>query len=239
MPVYPQRAIPVSGAWRIHPRPEMLPRLTHDGPGLNRYDDPYGQYTVRYVAENLTGALLETMARFRPAPEAEALLATVEGLDAESDDHLDPIDGLRDWLAVQRVGRVSLAEPGGEVVDVHDPALLRDLDKHPLIRAALDQSGLGTVLSPARLDEGIVRLGGPLGRPVTQAVGRAVREWLPTVAGLAYRSRLDDEEWCWALWDDTGVDVRAEPLNPAHRHHRRAVQHAAQLLEIQIPGEWQ
>jgi hypothetical protein len=238
VPDYAPRPLPEAGAWRVHPQPDLLPRLTHDGPGLNRYDDPLGRYAVRYVAEDLTGAMLETLARFRPAPAAEALLAGIDGVTDDEVDYLDPVDGVRDWLAVQQLGRVSLTAPG-VLLDVHDPGLLRDLDKHPLVRAALEQSGLGTPLNPARLDEGIVRLGGPLGRPVTQALGRAVREWLPEVAGLAYRSRLDDEEWCWAIWDDTAVEIRVEPLDPAHRHHRRAVQHAAQLLEIGLPPEWQ
>lgn len=237
MPDYAQRPLPEGGAWRVHPDPAVLPRLFHDGPGLNRYDDPHGRYAVRYVAENLTGAILETMARFRPAPEAEALLAAIEGVPPDEDDHLDPVDGLRDWLAVQQVGRVTLAV-AGRLLDVHDPGLLRDLDKHPLVRAALEMSGLGPPLNPARLDEWIVRLGGPLGRPVTQALSRAVREWLPDVAGLAYRSRLDDEEWCWALWDDAEVEIGTDRLDAAHRHHRRAVQHSAQLLEIDIPPEW-
>jgi hypothetical protein len=237
VPDYTLRSLPEAGGWRVHPQPDLLPRLTHDGPGLNRYDDPLGRYAVRYVAENLSGAMLETLARFRRAPAAEALLAAVEGVTDDDVEHLDPVDGVRDWLAVQQLGRVSLATPG-VLLDVHDPGLLRDLDKHPLVRAALEASGLGTPLNPARLDEGIVRLGGPLGRPVTQALGRAVREWLPEVAGLAYRSRLDDEEWCWAIWDDTDVEIRVEPLDPAHRHHRRAVQHAAQLLEIGLPPDW-
>ncbi len=237
MPDYAPRPLPESGAWRVHPQPDQLPRLTHDGPGLNRYDDPLGRYAVRYVAENLSGAMLETLARFRPAPAAEALLAAVEGVAADDVDHLEPVEGVRDWLAVQQLGRVSLAA-SGVLLDVHDAGLLRDLDKHPLVRAALEGSGLGTPLNPARLDEGIVRLGGALGRPVTQALGRAVRDWLPEVAGLAYRSPLDDEEWCWAIWDDTQVEIRVEPLDAAHRHHRRAVRHAAQLLEIALPPEW-
>jgi hypothetical protein len=126
-----------------------------------------------------------------------------------------------------------------QALDVHDPALLlRDVDKHPLVRAALIDSGFGTSLNPARLDEGIVRLGGQLGRLVTQALSRAVREWLPDIAGLAYQSRLDDDEWCWAIWDDTEVDLRVDRLDPAHRHHRRAVQQAAGILEIRLPSEW-
>jgi hypothetical protein len=42
----------------------------------------------------------------------------------------------------------------------------------------------------------------------------------------------------WALWDDTDVDIRTDPLDVGHRHYRRAIQHAARLLKIHIPAEW-
>jgi hypothetical protein len=38
---FAQRALPEAGAWRVHPDPIALPRLSHDGPGLNRSDDPF------------------------------------------------------------------------------------------------------------------------------------------------------------------------------------------------------
>ena len=87
MPDYARRPLPEAGAWRVHPQPDVLPRLSHDGPGANRYDDP--------------------------------------------------VDGVRDWLAMQRVGRIDLAAPG-PLLDVHDAELVRELDKHPLIREALE-----------------------------------------------------------------------------------------------------
>jgi hypothetical protein len=211
--------------------------MGYDGPGPNRYDDPNGLYTVRYLAENLTGALLETMARFRPSPDAEALLASITGVEPDDLEHPDPAAGVADWLTHQHLGRITLAQPA-PLVDIHDPTLLRDLDKHPLVRAALQASGLGTPLNPARLDEAVVRLGGPVGRPITQALSRALREWHPDLAGLAYRSRIDDQEWCWALWNTTPVDITVEPLTPTHRHHRRAVQQAASALEITLPPHW-
>jgi hypothetical protein len=40
---------------------------------------------MRYTAENLRGCLVETMARFRPNPAADALLAAVEFVDADDD----------------------------------------------------------------------------------------------------------------------------------------------------------
>lgn len=70
--------LPGSGAVRVHPAPEALPQLRHEGPGRNRFDDPHGSFLMRYTAENLRGCLVETMARFRPNPAADALLAAVE-----------------------------------------------------------------------------------------------------------------------------------------------------------------
>jgi hypothetical protein len=124
-------------------------------------------------------------------------------------------------------------------VDIHDAALVVRLDKHPDVRAAMEASRLGTALNPARLDEGVIRIGGPIGRDITQAVSRALRDWEPDYVGLAYRSRLDDGEWCWAIWDDAIVEIEVEDLTPEHRFHRRAVQHVARLLEIRLPSEWQ
>lgn len=128
-----QRPLPDGGGWRVHPDPGRLPRLTDEGPGRNRYDDPHGFYGVRYVAEELTGALLETMARFRPAPNAESRLAAVVGVDPDELDHHDPTQAVEDWLRAQRVARVTLDEPR-PLVDVHDPTLLAALAKHPLVK---------------------------------------------------------------------------------------------------------
>jgi hypothetical protein len=219
------------------PDPGRLPRLTDEGPGRNRYDDPHGFYGVRYVAEELTGALLETMARFRPAPNAESRLAAVVGVDPDELDHHDPTQAVEDWLRAQRVARVTLDEPR-PLVDVHDPTLLAALAKHPLVQAAIEGSGLGTRRNPATLDEGVIRLGGPVGRPITQAASRAIHDWFPDYGGIAYRSRLDDEEWCWALWDDTPVVIESEPLDPERRHHRQGVRYAARRLEILLPDRW-
>jgi hypothetical protein len=65
-----------------------------------------------------------------------------------------------------------------------------------------------------------------------------VHEWYPDVGGLAYRSRLDDVEWCWALWDDTPVVVDVRPFTPSQHAHRRAAQHAAARLQILLPDDW-
>ena len=91
--------LPGSGAVRVHPAPEALPQLRHEGPGRNRFDDPHGSFLMRYTAENLRGCLVETMARFRPNPAADALLAAVEFVDADADPAMPTVQAVADWLA--------------------------------------------------------------------------------------------------------------------------------------------
>lgn len=234
----------------MHPDPATLPPSPVDGPGRNRFDDPLAQYAVRYVAKELTGCLVETLARFRPNAEAETRLRAIAGFDdpgartVPEADHPDPAAGLEAWLERQQIGRLRIGHSGlpdgaGRwLPDVNTPLLLVHLDKHPMVRAALERSLLGTALTPARLDEAIVRLGGPVGRPITQALGRAVREWLPDARCLAYYSRIDDRERCWALWDTTPVSVHVAPLSREDAHHRQAVRRVAALLEIRLPTSW-
>ncbi len=94
-------------------------------------------------------------------------------------------------------------------------------------------------LDPAgRLDAGLVRLGGiRLGRPVTQAVGLAVREWMPNALGIAYTSRLAPEP-CWAIWKTTRTDITVAPLSPSDPLHLDAVRQVAQTFEIGLPDYW-
>lgn len=233
--------IPADGAVRVHPEPAALPRLRHEGPGRNRFDDPLAAFVVRYAADSLHGCLVETLARFRPHPDTEALLRDIDGVD-DSDPgeqlYADPPAGLADWLAAQQVGHLQITSPSPLLVDIEQPALLDQLDKHPQVRAALDDSGLGTPLNPARLDAGIIRLGGPVGRPITQAVSRAVYDWVPGVDGIGYWSRLDSSERCWAIYDHVPVNVAVTPLHPANGDQREAVLSVAHRFEITLPPEW-
>lgn len=73
---------------------------------------------MRYTAENLRGCLVETMARFRPNPAADALLAAVEFVDAEADLAVSTVQAVADWLAEQRVGQVTLVTPQPLLVDI-------------------------------------------------------------------------------------------------------------------------
>jgi hypothetical protein len=233
-------SLPEVGAVRVHPEPAALPRLRHEGPGRNRFDDPFAAFAVRYAADTLAGCLIETMARFRPDPTTERVLADIQGVDDDPCEPLypDPSRGLAEWLAAQHVGRLQITSPAPLLVDIEQPELLDLLDTHPQVRAALEASGLGTRAEPARLDAGVIRLGGPIGRPVTQAAARAVYELVTGVDGIGYWSRLDSTEHCWAIYDHVPVDLTVIPLDPANREHHDAVRAVAGRFEITLPPTW-
>ena len=217
----------------MHPQPEALPRPEPERPGLNRFDDPQGLVAIRYTATRLVGCLRETLARFRPDLEAESLLAAIVGVDP---DDLEPdahdSRGVGDWLSVQRVGTVRALNVGS-FIDVEAPSALVALDKHPVVRATIE-----TLDRSSHLDIGLLRLGGRIGRPLSQAVGLAVREWLPQVLGIGYRSRLATDEPCWAIWGTINVDVNSLPLDPDDPQHRDAVRSVAGEFEIELPNGW-
>ncbi len=136
----------------------------------------------------------------------------------------DDPDGV---FAAQQVGHPRVTSPAPTFVDIEQPSLLDRLDRHPRVRAAHEASGLGTPLDPARLDAGVIRLGGPVGRPSTQAVSRAVYEWMPGADGLGYRSRLDPAERCWVIYDHVPASVTVTSLDPGRTDHREAVRAVA------------
>jgi hypothetical protein len=226
---------PGAGTLRVHPDPAWLPQPPNDPstPGSNRFDDPYGQVAARYTATRLQGCLYETMARFRPSPTAEAMLQSIDGIEAADVDWPEDDDtAIADWLERQQIGTVRVLDTG-VFANVEEPDLLVQLDKHPLVRTAVQD------LDPAgRLDTGLIRLGGlRLGRPISQAVGAAIREWMPHALGIAYTSRLADEP-CWAIWATTHVDITSVHLDPSEPLHREAVRRVARTFEIALPSSW-
>lgn len=231
---------PPTGAVRVAAEPAALP--THRRP-VNRFDDPQCQFLVRYLADTLRGSLVELLARFRFDTEAEDRIAKVTGVDtAEGDGAYVAAAALGDWLARQRVATCSLATPRRAVLlFVNDARLLAELNHHPRVRAALDAADLapGPQAGRAELDGATIRLPGSRGRAITQAVSRVLYERDPRPAALAYRSRLDDEEMCWAVYDHTPtVFTAAARLDPAVSDHLNAVRAAAALYGLQLPAPW-
>ena len=115
---------PDAGTLRVHPNPDVLLQPEPERPGHNRFDDPLGLVAVRYSATRLIGCLLETLARFRPSPTAETVLAGIEGVDANDVDWpLNDAQPIADWLSVQRVGRIQLLSLGPLIAIEHQPDL--------------------------------------------------------------------------------------------------------------------
>ncbi len=117
---------PGAGTMRVHPVPAWLPLPPDDPstPGPNRFDDPDGRAAVRYTATRLHGCLFETMARFRPSPEAEEVLRSIDGIDdGDVDWPPDDVTAIANWLDTQQVGTVRVLDTG-IFVDVEDPEVL-------------------------------------------------------------------------------------------------------------------
>lgn len=208
--------LPQFGAMRVHPAPEALPRLRYEGPGRNRFDDPRGIYLIRYTAENLHGCLVETLARFRPNPTADALLISVQNVDEDADPEMPTVEAVSEWLDTQRVGLVTAVTQQPLLVDIEAADLLVELDAHSLVRDAIEKSPLRDGAAVVHLDAALIWLGGDIGGPITQAVSRALHEGHPEVDGIAYWSRIDPTERCWAIYGHVPVDIAIDDLSPAN-----------------------
>lgn len=226
--------VPPATVWRVHAQPEALPRQVED-PGPNRYDDPRphatNRYVVRYTATTLRGCLLETMAWLRPNDEADQRIANImDGEDAVE----RPADAVDDYLATRRVAGVSFADAPA-FVDIHHPVTLQILDTDLNVQPLLDSSRGRDVLgergdtSRPHLDQAAVLLASGFGRQITQHCSLAIWD-KGEGAGVAYRSRHDLTEWCWAAYDHTDVSFgEMAPLSPDVPEHREAASSVIQL----------
>lgn len=249
---------PAAGGLRVHPHPDQLrfPPFP-PGQGPNRFDDPQGQYSVRYVADTLYGCLIEVLARFVPNPATETVLLDVDGLDDPSfTGRPDPTprQGLADWLVQQQVGHLALDDPPGRFIDAYTPALINFLDTHPAVRAVLDNPDVHAALaadptappglpSSLHLTVTLVRAAGEHGgRRVTQTIGRILfTEPDLALDGLAYGSRHDPTQRCWALRDHVTVAwPDTHPLDPSDPHQHDTLRAAARHLHLEelLPPAW-
>jgi RES domain len=178
------------------------------------------------------------MARFRPNSTADALLASVQFVEPDAGPPAPTVQAVANWLAARRVGQVTLVTPQPLLVDIEAADLLVDLDNHPLVREAIDNSPLGDGAALVHLDAGLIRLGGDVGRPITQAVSRAMHELHPEVDGIAYWSRIDSSGRCWATYGHVPVDVSITELSAENPVQRHAVQEVANLLRVPLPPAW-
>lgn len=243
---------PAEGALRVHYQPDVLPRLG-DEPGHNRFDDPrprsLDRFFVRYAAATLRGCLLELLAGLREDPVARVLEAGVDVTDdpclVEAPDS-PPWQPIADFLDERRVATISSATVKGlSTVSINDPVLHDELDEEPAVRAVLDSKDARAALLPAgasrvRMDNAAVRLASETGRDITQACALALFDRSPPPDAIHYRSRHDDAEDCWAIYDHADVLIsEAVPLSPDIDEHVAALRDVADLWSLPIPPQWQ
>jgi hypothetical protein len=204
---------PAEGVLRVHYQPEALPRLG-DGPGHNRFDDPrprtLERFLIRYAATTLRGCLLELLAGLREDPVVRVLEAAVDDMDdpdlVEAPE-VEPWQHIADFLDERKVATITSARARGlSTVSINDPGLHDELDKEPAVRAVLDSKDAQAALLPAgatqvRMDNAAVRLSSETGRDITQACALALFDRAPHPEAIHYRSRHDDAEDCWAIYD--------------------------------------
>jgi hypothetical protein len=175
----------------------------------NRYDDPHGEYRVLYAGSQRSGALAETLARFRADLDIVAELQLIEG-DPQDDaypDAIAPGTVPREWLDTRAIGT---ATHDGTFVDVGRSDSLAHL------RAALAARVLHYGLDD--LDAGHLRRRAP--RAFTQEISRhlfahARDQAGRPVAGVRYLSRLGDELVNWAIFEPNApADATSEPIHP-------------------------
>lgn len=228
---------PDSLLWRVHSQPQRLPSPPRDDEAPpNRFDDPHGVFVMRYTGATLRACLLECLARWRTDSETENRRGAVVGVEAE---HLDDrTRAIGEWLTHQWVGRITVP-PASRFVDVNDARAQHALGQHPDVRHALGRvKEVGAHVAP-ELDEATIRLSGPLGRAVTQAVARAIYDEHPRPDGVTYASRLDDQERLWAIYGFVDVTFDSEdPLSPHDHEHATTVAAIAGLWDLPLPAEW-
>lgn len=154
--------------------------------------------------------------------------------------------GVADYLATLSVGRVRVGAPFA-FVSLDDSSVQAALDEEPGVRALLDSpEGRAALLSAhagpnrrAHLDGAAVRLSTPFGRDLTQLCSLALHDRRPELSGLHYRSRHDDSEDCWALYDRAVVEVvDVVPLSSTDPRHRAVLASIAALWRLPLPPDW-
>jgi hypothetical protein len=184
--------------------------------------------------------MLEVMDHFRPNEAAEDTFAEIdiEGRDVLEEEPAGWV--AESWLSGQRFA-LGLGLGQAQFVDVTDADVLAELNARPRVRAALlTHLAAESLGDNPRLDGGTIRLAGPLGRGITQAVSREIYEDAAHYAGIAYSTRFDDHEQCWALYDDR-VIVQfdgEQPLDALNTDHIQALNSVAVTYRLVLPPNW-
>ena len=212
------------------PDPFVWPDWASAGPSntfANRYDDPEGIYRVLYVSSQRIGAYVETLARYRPAPDVYAAISAIDG----PEDIVAPGVVPKAWRSPRMIGEAMLA---GEFADVGHSRSLGYMRS----RLAPDLAAYGL----DDLDASTIRLQAP--RRLTQRISRLVYECSTATGkraytGIYYRSRLGDEFENWAIFEPAIMGV-ANPLTVLDRaavaSDDPGLCEALSVLGLRMPG---
>jgi hypothetical protein len=128
--------VPAEGAVRAHPDPLALPNAPRPGEiQRNRFDDPAGQFLVRYLASTLRGALLEVLVGFRTSLPLERRLAEVAGVEDPAELEAPGLVPLG-FLSRLRVAHIGPRLASTWFVDVAATDSQTVLGAHPVVASA-------------------------------------------------------------------------------------------------------
>jgi RES domain len=201
-------SMPADGVWRIGrgndplairlPEPDTLATTTTG----NRFDSPEAAYGVLYFATDLRGCCGETLSRFRPSPAAELVK------EEWRERHFMEVGGVsQEWRQRRTAVRVQVVDPNWRFLDVETSATVQHLRR--VLALGLSALGLDDLdISDVRgRDRRITRLISSWAFHATDDEG-AVR-----FGGIRYKSRLDSDWECWAVFHDVElIAVETRPL---------------------------
>lgn len=129
----------------------------------------------------------------------------------------------------------------GHFVDVADDEVLAQLHRHPGVERALKDPVVRQAFGPdVRLDLGTICSVGPAGRMITQAVSQAIYILPSRPTGIAYVTRFDHSERCWAVFDERAIlDFTVpKPLDSLDPAQRADMQGVADQYGLVLPPTW-
>jgi hypothetical protein len=206
--------------WRVGYRPNPWAWTPWQYAGDNgrfngRWDDPAGTFRTVYAGAGLLACLLEVLARFRPDPLLEEVLAAIDE---------DPDDAAR--YPTQSPGTLPLSwlTPRAAATATLDGVYCAVTDKEslPTLRSRFLALALSRGLTD--LDAGALRLSAP--RTVTQHIAA----WLydlhhgpeDVFDGVEFESRHGDNLALWAVFerqDDADTSTRLQDTTIVELHH--------------------
>lgn len=202
MSCHVETARPPGDLYRVArtPDPWEWPDWAYSGPDGtfgNRYDDPRGEYRVLYASSQRLGALLETLARFRPDPAIVSAEILGDPRDAQFPTAPPGTVPAR-WLEARRLGTARCDAAYADVGHTKSLAYLREVLAPLVIRYGV-----------VELDAAAIRLHAP--RRVTQEISRHVYECMTesgerAFQGIRYLSRLGDDVENWAICEPSTID---------------------------------